>query len=74
IPTGNGQEVGLRQGASRADLAEKSNVNPAPLVTVLFHLGEMPTATQSLDQATLQILREEIAWNNKIVSAEEEDK
>ena len=28
IPTGNGQEVRLRQGASLADLAEKINVNP----------------------------------------------
>ena len=72
IPTGNGQEVRLRQGASLADLAEKINVNPAALVTVLFHLGEM--ATQSLDEATFQILGEEIGWNIKIVSAEEEDK
>lgn len=74
IPTGNGQEVRLRQGASLADLAEKINVNPAALVTVLFHLGEMATATQSLDEATFQILGEEIGWNIKIVSAEEEDK
>ena len=74
IPTGNGQEVRLRQGASLADLAEKINVNPAALVTVLFHLGEMATATQSLDEATLQIPGEEIGWNIKIVSAEEEDK
>ena len=74
IPTGNGQEVRLRQGASLADLAEKINVNPAVLVTVLFHLGEMATATQSLDEATFQILGEEIGWNIKIVSAEEEDK
>ena len=74
IPTGNGQEVRLRQGVSLADLAEKINVNPAALVTVLFHLGEMATATQSLDEATFQILGEEIGWNIKIVSAEEEDK
>ena len=74
IPTGTGQEVRLRQGASLADLAEKINVNPAALVTVLFHLGEMATATQSLDEATFQILGEEIGWNIKIVSAEEEDK
>ena len=63
-----------RQGASLADLAEKINVNPAALVTVLFHLGEMATATQSLDESTFQILGEEIGWNIKIVSAEEEDK
>jgi translation initiation factor IF-2 len=74
IPAGNGQTVKLRQGATLSDLAEKINVNPAALVTVLFHLGEMATATQSLDEATFQILGEEINWNIKIVSAEEEDK
>lgn len=74
IPTGNGQTIKLRQGATLADLAEKINVNPAALVTVMFHLGEMATATQSLDETTFQILGEEIGWNIKIVSAEEEDK
>ncbi|MBW3087972.1 translation initiation factor IF-2 [Bifidobacterium sp. 82T24] len=74
IPTGNGKTIKLRQGATLADLAEKINVNAASLVTVLFHLGEMATATQSLDESTFQILGEEIGWNIKIVSAEEEDK
>ena len=74
IPRGDGQVIRLRQGASLADLAEKINVNPAALVTVMFHLGEMTTATQSLDEATFQILGEEIGWNIKLVSAEEEDK
>jgi translation initiation factor IF-2 len=74
IPTGNGQSIKLRQGATLADLAEKIDVNPAALVTVMFHLGEMVTATQSLDEATFQILGEEIGWSIKIVSAEEEDK
>lgn len=45
IPSGHGQTIRLRQGASLADLAEKINVSPASLVTVLFHLGEMATAT-----------------------------
>ncbi|MCI1983321.1 MAG: translation initiation factor IF-2 [Bifidobacteriaceae bacterium] len=74
IPSGNGQTVKLRQGATLADLADKINVNAASLVTVLFHLGEMATATQSLDAATFQILGDEIGWNIQIVSAEEEDK
>ncbi|MCO6558784.1 MAG: translation initiation factor IF-2 [Bifidobacterium sp.] len=74
IPTGNGKTIKLRQGATLADLAEKINVNPAALVTVMFHLGEMVTATQSLDETTFQILGEEIGWNIKIVSSEEEDK
>ncbi|KAE8127504.1 translation initiation factor IF-2 [Bifidobacterium tibiigranuli] len=74
IPAGHGQTIRLRQGATLSDLAEKINVNPAALVTVLFHLGEMATSTQSLDEATFQILGEEIGWNIQIVSAEEEDK
>lgn len=74
IPAGNGKTVRLRQGATLADLADKINVNPAALVTVLFHLGEMATATQSLDEPTFQILGQEIGWNIQIVSAEEEDK
>ncbi len=74
IPAGNGKVLRLRQGSTLSDLAEKINVNPAALVTVLFHLGEMATATQSLDESTFQILGEEIGWNIKIVSAEEEDK
>ena len=74
IPAGNGRVIRLRQGSTLSDLAEKINVNPAALVTVLFHLGEMATSTQSLDESTFQILGEEIGWNIQIVSAEEEDK
>ncbi|RBP97536.1 translation initiation factor IF-2 [Bifidobacterium aemilianum] len=74
VPVSNGQTIRLRQGATLSDLAEKMNINPAVLVTVLFHLGEMATATQSLDEATFQILGEEIGWKIQIVSAEEEDK
>src|SRR5690606_23079051 len=50
IPRGNGQAVTVRRGASLTDFADKINVDPASLVTVLFHLGEMATATQSLDE------------------------
>lgn len=74
IPAGNGQTVKLRQGATLSDLADKINVNAASLVTVLFHLGEMATATQSLDASTFEVLGAEIGWNIQIVSAEEEDK
>ncbi|KFI39432.1 translation initiation factor IF-2 [Bifidobacterium actinocoloniiforme DSM 22766] len=74
IPAGNGRTIKLRQGATLSDLAEKINVNPAALVTVLFHLGEMATATQSLDETTFEVLGQEIGWNIKIVSAEEEDR
>lgn len=74
IPSGNGATIRLRQGATLSDLAEKIKVNAASLVTVLFHLGEMATATQSLDSDTFEALGAEIGWNIEIVSAEEEDK
>lgn len=74
IPRGNGKEIRIRQGASLADLAEKINVNPAALVTVLFHLGEMATATQSLDQDTFEALGAELGYVVKVVSPEDEDR
>ena len=74
IPRGNGQEIRIRQGASLADLADKIDVNPAALVTVLFHLGEMATATQSLDQDTFEALGAELGYDVKVVSPEDEDR
>jgi translation initiation factor IF-2 len=44
------------------------------LVTVLFHLGEMATATQSLDQGTFEALGAELGYRVQIVSPEEEDR
>ena len=74
IPRGDGQQIRIRQGASLADFAEKINVNPAALVTVLFHLGEMATATQSLDQDTFEALGAELGYDVKVVSPEDEDR
>ena len=73
-PRGDGQQIRIRQGASLADFAEKINVNPAALVTVLFHLGEMATATQSLDQDTFEALGAELGYDVKVVSPEDEDR
>ena len=64
----------MRQGATLTDLAEKINANPAALVTVLFHLGEMATATQSLDEDTFSLLGAELGYNVQIVSPEDEDR
>ena len=64
----------VRQGATLTDLAEKINANPAALVTVLFHLGEMATATQSLDEDTFALLGAELGYNVQIVSPEDEDR
>jgi len=81
IPRGDGSRViRLRRGASISDLADKLetltgfSVQPGALVTALFHLGEMATATESLDEATFSILGEELGYKIQIVSPEDEDK
>ncbi|WP_029574167.1 translation initiation factor IF-2 [Actinomyces massiliensis] len=75
VPRGDGSTpIRVRQGATLTDLAEKINANPAALVTVLFHLGEMATATQSLDEDTFSLLGAELGYNVQIVSPEDEDR
>ena len=75
IPRGDGSTpIRLRRGATLNDFAEKIDVNPASLVTVLFHLGEMATATQSLDEDTFAALGAELGYTISIVSPEDEDK
>ena len=74
VPRGNGQIIRLSRGASLSDFADKIGVNPASLVQVLFHLGEMVTATQSVNDETLQLLGAELNFNVQVVSPEEEDR
>lgn len=75
VPRGNGRTVvRLRHGSSLNDFADKIDANPASLVTVLFHLGEMATATQSLDEDTFGTLAAELGYVIEMVSAEEEDR
>ncbi|MFD6178891.1 MULTISPECIES: translation initiation factor IF-2 [unclassified Isoptericola] len=75
VPRGNGSTVvRLRHGSSLNDFADKIDANPASLVTVLFHLGEMATATQSLDEDTFGTLANELGYVIEMVSAEEEDR
>ena len=74
IPRGNGQVIRLSRGASLSDFADKIGVNPASLVQVMFHLGEMVTATQSVNDETLQLLGAELNYNVQVVSPEEEDR
>jgi translation initiation factor IF-2 len=74
IPRGNGQAIRLSRGASLSDFADKIGVNPASLVQVMFHLGEMVTATQSVNDETLQLLGAELNYNVQVVSPEEEDR
>jgi translation initiation factor IF-2 len=75
VPRGDGKTVvRLRRGASLTDFADKINANPASLVTVLFHLGEMATATQSLDEDTFRLLGSELGYDIQVVSPEDEDR
>ena len=75
VPRGDGSTVvRLARGSSLTDFAEKIDANPASLVTVLFHLGEMATATQSLDEETFQLLGAELGYQVQVVSPEDEDR
>ena len=75
VPRGDGTTVlRLRRGASIQDFADKIEANAGQLITVLFHLGQMATATQSLDEETFQILGEELGYKIEVVSPEDEER
>ncbi len=80
VSKGNGEIIRLRRGASIADFADKLEalngytVQPGTLVTILFNLGEMATATESLDEATFEVLGAELGYKIQMVSPEDEDK
>jgi len=74
VPRGNGQPVKLPRGASLTDFADKIGANPGSLVQVMFHLGEMVTATQSVNDETLQLLGAELNYDIQVVSPEDEDR
>ncbi|MCC2033771.1 translation initiation factor IF-2 [Microbacterium allomyrinae] len=80
VSRGNGETIRMRRGASIADFADKIEaitgytVQPGTLVTILFNLGEMATATESLDEATFEVLGAELGYKIQMVSPEDEDK
>ena len=75
IPHGDGKTpIRMRRGASLADFADKIGADPAALVAALFHLGEMVTATQSVDADTFEILGVQLGYVIQIVSLEDEDR
>ncbi|MGM7678042.1 translation initiation factor IF-2 [Microbacterium sp. A94] len=80
VTRGNGEIIRMRRGASIADFADKIEtltgytVQPGTLVTILFNLGEMATATESLDEATFEVLGVELGYKIQMVSPEDEDK
>jgi translation initiation factor IF-2 len=74
VRKGDGETIRLARGASLGDFADKIGADAASLVEVLFHLGEMVTATQSVNDDVLQILGEELNYDVQVVSPEEEDR
>ncbi|MFF2551669.1 translation initiation factor IF-2 [Nocardia sp. NPDC058058] len=74
LPRGNGEIIRLARGASLSDFAEKIGANPASLVQALFNLGEMVTATQSVNEETLELLGSEMNYVVHVVSPEDEDR
>jgi len=74
IKRGSGETVRLPRGASLTDFAERIDAMPADLVKVLIGLGEMVTATQSIDDDTLRLLGSELNYDVQVVSPEDEDR
>ncbi|HEX3930973.1 MAG TPA: translation initiation factor IF-2 [Nocardioides sp.] len=74
VRKGNGETVRLARGSSLTDFAEKINVDAASLVQMLFSLGEMVTATQSVGDETLELIGEELNYVVQVVSPEDEDR
>jgi translation initiation factor IF-2 len=74
VRQGDGQTVRLARGASLTDLSEKINVDVSSLVQVLFNLGEMVTATQTVSEDTLAVLATELNYKIEVVSPEDEDR
>jgi translation initiation factor IF-2 len=74
VRKGDGEIVRLPRGASLTDFAERIGVDAAQLVQMLFHLGEMVTATESVNDETLELLGEELNYVVEIVSPEDEDR
>jgi translation initiation factor IF-2 len=74
VRKGDGETVRLARGASLTDFAEKIGVDAAALVQMLFSLGEMVTATESVNDATLELLGEELNYDVQVVSPEDEDR
>ena len=75
VPRGDGTTVlRLRRGSSIQDFADKIDTTAGQLITVLFALGQMATATASLDEETFQILGEELGYKIEVVSADDEER
>jgi translation initiation factor IF-2 len=63
----------LARGATPQDVAERTGRSPAEIVKILFGMGEMVTATQSLSDEALALLGAELGYEVEIVGLEEEE-
>ena len=74
VRKGDGETVKLPRGASLTDFAERIGVDVSALVQMLFSLGEMVTATESVNDETFELLGEELNYVVQVVSPEDEDR
>ena len=74
VRKGDGETVRLPRGASLTDFAERSASTSSSLVQMLFSLGEMVTATESVNDETFELLGEELNYVVQVVSPEDEDR
>jgi translation initiation factor IF-2 len=74
VRKGDGETVQLPRGASLTDFAERIGVDVSQLVQMLFSLGEMVTATESVNDETFELLGDELNYVVQVVSPEDEDR
>ncbi len=74
VRKGDGETIKLARGSSLTDFADKIGVDAAALVQMLFSLGEMVTATESVNDETFELLGEELNYVVEVVSPEDEDR
>ena len=63
----------LLRGSTAQDVADKTNRTSADVVKVLFTMGEMATATQSLSDDALSLIATELGYEAELVGIEEEE-
>ncbi|HZD80946.1 MAG TPA: translation initiation factor IF-2, partial [Actinomycetota bacterium] len=63
----------LTHGATAQDVADKTGRSAAEVVKLLFSMGEMVPATQSLSDDALSLLATELGYQAEIVGVEEEE-
>ncbi len=73
-PAGPAQPVlKIGRGATAQEIADKTGRSAAEVVKLLFSMGEMVTATQSLSDDAISLLAAELGFEAEIVGLEEEE-